>query len=152
MKVHVRIPLKRINSWLEALNRVEKFSLNVSRKIGRTTIILYGSYARGDFNLWSDIDLVVVSNQFARIRLLDRYELIKDVLEPLIEPVLMSLDEFLEAISKPAWIQALRKRAVLVRDDYNLAEILVEKLGYRVKTLEELRREVAKLAEKAVEV
>ena len=28
------------------------------------TVILIGSYARGDFNLWSDVDILLISNDF----------------------------------------------------------------------------------------
>ncbi|MEM1514647.1 MAG: nucleotidyltransferase domain-containing protein [Candidatus Bathyarchaeia archaeon] len=31
----------------------------------RVTAILIGSYARGDFNLWSDIDVLLISEDFA---------------------------------------------------------------------------------------
>ncbi|MEM2106992.1 MAG: nucleotidyltransferase domain-containing protein [Candidatus Bathyarchaeia archaeon] len=30
----------------------------------KVTAVLIGSYARGDFNLWSDVDLLVVSSEF----------------------------------------------------------------------------------------
>lgn len=30
----------------------------------KTTAILVGSYARGDFNLWSDIDILLISENF----------------------------------------------------------------------------------------
>jgi len=31
----------------------------------RVTAVLIGSYARGDFNLWSDIDILLISEDFA---------------------------------------------------------------------------------------
>ncbi len=40
--------------------------------MGKTTLILFGSYARGDFNLWSDIDIIIISDYFKNIRFIDR--------------------------------------------------------------------------------
>jgi len=28
----------------------------------KSTVILVGSYARGDFNLWSDVDILLIAN------------------------------------------------------------------------------------------
>jgi Nucleotidyltransferase domain. len=33
-------------------------------RLGGLTMILYGSYARGDFNLWSDVDVLIISEYF----------------------------------------------------------------------------------------
>jgi hypothetical protein len=30
----------------------------------KVTAILFGSYAKGDFNLWSDVDILLVSDEF----------------------------------------------------------------------------------------
>ncbi|MEM2728432.1 MAG: nucleotidyltransferase domain-containing protein [Candidatus Bathyarchaeia archaeon] len=35
-----------------------------SRISFKATVILIGSYARGDFNLWSDVDILVISEEF----------------------------------------------------------------------------------------
>ena len=42
----------------------------------KATVILVGSYARGDFNLWSDVDLIVISDglrgkPLSRLKVLD---------------------------------------------------------------------------------
>ncbi len=39
---------------------------------GRVAVILVGSYARGDFNQWSNIDLVIVDPSLEGIRVVDR--------------------------------------------------------------------------------
>jgi len=31
----------------------------------QATVVLVGSYARGDFNLWSDVDIVLLSDEFS---------------------------------------------------------------------------------------
>ena len=40
-------------------------------KINISEIILFGSYAKGTYNEWSDIDIAVVSSDFEGIRLFD---------------------------------------------------------------------------------
>ena len=60
-------------------------------------IILYGSYARGDWREWSDIDLVVVSEDFNDKGYWERIELLSaaicDLWEP-IEAVAMTPEEW----------------------------------------------------------
>ena len=46
----------------EALKKAEAFAGCVKSKLGKVTAILFGSYARGDFNVWSDIDLLIVTD------------------------------------------------------------------------------------------
>jgi predicted nucleotidyltransferase len=43
--------------------------------------ILYGSYAKGDYTEWSDIDVAVVSDDFQGIRFYDREKLSQPTLQ-----------------------------------------------------------------------
>jgi len=78
---------RRIKAWLEALHKASAAAERLASKLGKITVILHGSYARGDFNLWSDIDVIVVSERFKGMRPLDRYDLIADLLGPGLEAV-----------------------------------------------------------------
>lgn len=68
----------------EVQNRIEKkihqfvFEL---KKIGINVekVILFGSYAKGTYNEWSDIDLAVVSNDFKGIRLIDKENMVSAI-------------------------------------------------------------------------
>lgn len=40
-----------------------EYSKAVSSKLGKFTRVLYGSMARGDYNVWSDIDFLVISDE-----------------------------------------------------------------------------------------
>ncbi len=51
--------------------RIEEAEEWASKIPFRVTAILIGSYARGDFNLWSDIDILLISEDFVG-NLLDR--------------------------------------------------------------------------------
>jgi predicted nucleotidyltransferase len=64
---------------LESVNRfittLKKANINVSR------IILFGSYATGKANEWSDIDIAIVSNDFSGIPFNDNKMMIPFLLE-----------------------------------------------------------------------
>ena len=146
----VRIPVERIREWLKVLGSVERFAARLVEKLGPVTIILYGSYARGDFNQWSDVDLVVVSDKFSGIRVLDRYKLIEDLVEPLIQPVLLAPEELREVLSRSAWKYAFQEACVIVVDGYRLRRLVEEKTGCHPRMLEELRERVASLLRETV--
>jgi len=55
-----KIIRERIQLREGAIREALNFSLCVSKKLGRICSIVFGSYARGDFNEWSDVDLLIV--------------------------------------------------------------------------------------------
>ena len=101
--------------------------------------------------MWSDIDLIVVSEAFEGVRFLDRYDIIMDALDPGVEAIPVTPRELREMLSKPAWRQALARGAVIVRDDYGLAPAIERATGARPPGLGELRRRVQGLLRDAVE-
>lgn len=58
-------------------NKIERFIVELE-KIGINVekVILFGSYAKGTNNEWSDIDLAVVSNDFKGIRIIDKENMV----------------------------------------------------------------------------
>ncbi len=52
-----------LNEYLAALN---------SNSISLRNAYLFGSYAKGTYDEWSDIDIAIVSDQFEGIRIKDR--------------------------------------------------------------------------------
>ena len=90
--------------------------------LGRVSLALYGSYARGDFNAWSDVDLVLVWEGFEGVRYLDRWTLIRGLVEASGEPldlVLWSPREARVMVERPSWRKALEDCIVLA-DDYGV--------------------------------
>ena len=71
MPINEEIEIRR-EKHKRTLNLLNQYATELSRELGNVTFILFGSYARGDFNLWSDIDIIVISDKFKYIRLLDR--------------------------------------------------------------------------------
>lgn len=55
------------------------FTDRVKNKFAAEQVILFGSYARGDANEYSDVDLVVVATQFSDIPQDRRFDLLYDL-------------------------------------------------------------------------
>ncbi len=142
----VRIPHERFDQWIKVLDIVEDYSRRLREELGRVTVILYGSYARGDYNLWSDIDLLVISEKFKNVRILDRYDLIPQP-PPGVEPVPLTPGEFVENLGKNTWLKALRDKSVIVIDDYGITKLISDK-GLKPLTINEHREKIMKLRRK----
>ncbi|NOZ88628.1 MAG: nucleotidyltransferase domain-containing protein [Crenarchaeota archaeon] len=141
---YARLLERRARQWLEALERLREASRRLRARLGRLTLILYGSYARGDFNLWSDIDIIIVSDAFHGIRPLDRYDIVAPALEPGMEPITLTSGEAGEVLRRPGWRAALRD-AVIVVDDYGLKTLIEEVSGVRPRRLEDLVERLRRL-------
>ena len=87
---------------------------------GPVTAILVGSYARGDFNAWSDVDIVLVSPRFRGLRVLDRLAAIDA--PPGYEVIPWTPEEYIEARGRrnPLAVEAA-EQGVVLRDDLGLA-------------------------------
>ncbi len=90
------------------------------------TAIVIGSTARGDFNEWSDIDVVIISNKFPDDPL-RRFDLVEKPLRPGIEPIPLRMSDLLRLV---------RKRAPVV-EDMRQGVFLIDELGVR-KILEQV--------------
>ena len=87
----------------------------------KSSVILIGSYARGDFNLWSDVDIVLIAelqgNPLERLKAIDY--------PPGYEVIPLTLKEFLTLLSKrsPIAMEAI-SNGIILRDDYNIKRLL----------------------------
>ncbi len=73
---------KKINSIVKRYREfLEKSGIRVKK------IILYGSYASGKPKEWSDIDLVVISNDFEKMDLWERLVVLGRVTTKVMEPL-----------------------------------------------------------------
>lgn len=84
----------------------------------KVTAMLVGSYARGDFNLWSDVDIVLVSKDFKggpieRLKALDTPQGF--------QVIPLTLNEFKRLLAKGSVLatEAI-KHGVILRDDLKL--------------------------------
>ncbi|MEM2928337.1 MAG: nucleotidyltransferase domain-containing protein [Nitrososphaerota archaeon] len=104
----------------EAINKAREFTEEVRKKLGKITSILIGSYARGDFNEWSDIDIVLISPSFPD-NILKRYDLLIDygIMIPNIELILLKPEEALKLASK---------KGITIEDAINNGIVLIDDL------------------------
>ncbi|MFP3081154.1 MAG: nucleotidyltransferase domain-containing protein [Acidilobus sp.] len=49
---------------MNTIGELREYASRLRARLGRLSMALYGSYERGDFNLWSDVDVIVVSDRF----------------------------------------------------------------------------------------
>ncbi len=96
-----------------------EYSKAVSSKIGKFTGVLYGSMARGDYNVWSDIDFLVISDKLPEDPL-KRLELLYSLTDTPIEVKGYTKNEFLKMIEKrnPMALDALVEGKVIVDDGF----------------------------------
>ena len=83
----------------------------------RATAVLIGSYARGDFNLWSDVDVILISElKGSPVERLSRIDF-----PPGFEVIPLTPEEFLRLKKRrdPIALEA-EKKGVVLRDDYGL--------------------------------
>ncbi len=50
---------KRIEKRNKVIEDVSRFGMGLDF---RCSVVLIGSYARGDFNLWGDVDILIIGN------------------------------------------------------------------------------------------
>lgn len=105
-----------------AIERARAVAEELRKRLGRATIVLHGSYSRGDFNLWSDVDMLIVSERFEGVHPLKRLDLVLETLPPRFEAICLSPSEARAQLEKPWWREAL-KSAVFLVDDYGLSEL-----------------------------
>ncbi|MEL9998136.1 MAG: nucleotidyltransferase domain-containing protein [Sulfolobales archaeon] len=111
-----RVIEERLRAREGAIREAREFSNCVSEVLGEITAILYGSYARGDFNEWSDVDVLIIAKELPQ-NPLERLNLIDVCIRryPRIEPVLITVKEFIKMRCRnPAILEALERGVKLV--------------------------------------
>ncbi|MGB9757603.1 MAG: nucleotidyltransferase domain-containing protein [Candidatus Bipolaricaulaceae bacterium] len=113
----------------ERLSRARAFAEEAQKALSAVSIWVYGSVARGDFNLGSDVDVFLVAENLPE-HPLTRSELLFRWGPPGVEPKGLTKGEFLRALAKKdaQLLRALRDR-VLIRDDLGLEPLLAELTG-----------------------
>jgi len=71
-----------------ALEVIERFrTILESKNVKIRKIILFGSYAKGDYNANSDIDVIVLSEDFAPMNYWERIDLLSEAIYEIFEPI-----------------------------------------------------------------
>ncbi|RLE57219.1 MAG: nucleotidyltransferase domain-containing protein [Thermoprotei archaeon] len=87
---------ERLRRREEALREALRFVRCVSKRFSVVGAWLFGSFARGDFNEWSDVDVLIVVDGDLPRSPVKRLELIEGCLLmcPRVEPIVVTLSEF----------------------------------------------------------
>jgi predicted nucleotidyltransferase len=111
---------------MEALKRRKKLREKIIAEVGewaqklsfKATVVLIGSYARGDFNLWSDVDILLIT-EFSSKNPLERLKHIDTL--PGYEIIPLTPNEFDRLLQKgdPMAVEAASE-GVIIKDDFNL--------------------------------
>ena len=97
MGVEALIERRRVQRR-ELLARAERFGAGLDPGLGVRALVVFGSVARGDFNVWSDMDVLVVAERLPS-RLRDRLELFGGA-EPGLEVVAWTPHEWRQALER----------------------------------------------------
>jgi len=100
------------------IEEVRKYVERLRERLGAISAAVFGSYARGDFNLWSDVDLIVVSQSFKGVEFVRRCLALMDA-PPRLEAICWTPEEAAKALRKPWWMEAL-KGCITLADDYGV--------------------------------
>lgn len=76
----------------ELLERARRYVAELSKRVPLRAAVVFGSVARGDFNRWSDLDLLLISAAFQGT-LLGRLDSVEPR-PPLVQPVPWTLAEW----------------------------------------------------------
>lgn len=77
---------ERKENWERLKGLAEQFAESAHAALGKVTVWIYGSVARGDFNFWSDVDVLVVAEKLPD-RPLERLEMLIQFAPPMVEPI-----------------------------------------------------------------
>jgi len=103
----------------EAIRKAREYAEKVKAFIGKVSAVLVGSYARGDFNEWSDIDLLIVAEGVLG-NPLERMDYLLDRCPPPagVEPIILTQTEYMrqKRLETPLFREACGKGIVLVDD------------------------------------
>jgi len=113
---------------------ISKYVDRIKGLLDLACVIVFGSRARGDWKIWSDVDVAIIVR---RVNVKDFDELFKLLHEPLIEYRIYTVDEALQAVrdGDPTILLALFE-GVVVYDDgiYSRLRELFERL-WRIEVL-----------------
>lgn len=118
----------------ERLDRARIFAQKAREILGAVSVWVYGSVARGDFHLGSDVDVFIVAEELpdhplARSELLFRFG------PPGVEPKGLRKGEFLAALAKKdAQLLGVLRDRVLIQDDLGLEPLLSELTGTKPRS------------------
>jgi len=100
-----------------------EFVEEVANSIGSLTAVVIGSTSRGDFNAWSDIDVVIISDVF-NANPLKRFDSLIPFIKPGIEPIPLRTVDVYRLAEKKAPVVKEIVEGIVIRDDLGIIKKL----------------------------
>ncbi|MHA1834647.1 MAG: nucleotidyltransferase domain-containing protein [Candidatus Baldrarchaeia archaeon] len=100
-----------------------EFVEEVADSIGSLTAVVIGSTSRGDFNAWSDIDVVIISDVF-NANPLKRFDSLIPFIKPGIEPIPLRTVDVYRLAEKKAPVVKEIVEGIVIRDDLGIIKKL----------------------------
>ncbi|MEM3820107.1 MAG: nucleotidyltransferase domain-containing protein [Nitrososphaerota archaeon] len=114
----VEVIKQRERKKIEVIEAARKW---VSDLNFRVSAVLIGSYARGDFNLWSDVDILHISDTF-RGTPLDRLKNLDP--PPGFQIIPINIEEFKALLRKrDILVEEALRHGIILRDDFQINTI-----------------------------
>lgn len=117
---------RRKKELRERIELAKEFLRSIYGYLRPMTAVIIGSTARGDFNRWSDIDLVLVSDRFPE-NPMDRFRMIELKVLPGIEPIPLRTVDLMRLIEGRAPVIRDVIRGIFLVDDLGIKEVLMDR-------------------------
>ena len=122
---------RRKDEQARLINEGYQYIDRLGKQIQNMTVVVYGSVARGDFHLGSDVDVVIISDELP-VGIKERINLLYEPIPGIVEPIGYRCDEFLQMLSKRhLTAMGVLKDGVVIRDNGFWAEIQSHRLKDR---------------------
>jgi len=95
---------------------VEAFAEKVKSSFPVEAILIFGSYAKNQHGDWSDIDILVLSDRFKDVNILDRFKILQEFKVGRIEAFAYTYEELVRMVDKgnPLALNALSEGKPLI--------------------------------------
>lgn len=114
---------KRKRELRERIELAREFLRSIYEYLRPMTAIIIGSTARGDFNQWSDVDLVLVSDRFPE-NPMDRFRMVELKILPGIEPIPLRTADLMRLVEKRSPVVGDMMKGIFLVDDLGIKVLL----------------------------
>lgn len=118
---------RRRKELRERVEAARRFAEKARRALAPATAVIVGSTARGDFNVWSDIDVVIVSERFSE-NPLERFDVLIGFLEAGVEPIPLRPKDVYRLSEKNAPLVEEIANGIVIYDELGIVPRLKAKL------------------------
>ncbi len=110
---------RRIQEKNRRIKQAKSYAEETAKKLGPITAVIIGSTSRGDFNAWSDIDVVIISPKLPE-NPLRRLDTVSSTRHPDIEPIPIRPQDAERLARKKAPVITEIIQGIILKDDLSL--------------------------------